>query len=60
MKQYREARAQQQSGENAEDKQERIKKGLAQLGLEGQNKSSGGDEKEEMMKKRKALFANIK
>jgi hypothetical protein len=38
------------------DKDERIKRGLQQLGLEGQKPSTEDD----VMKRRKALYANIK
>ena len=52
-------KAKQAQEENAEDKQQRIQKGLTQLGLEGA-KGAQGDSQEEIMNKRRALYANIK
>ena len=52
-------KAKQAQEESAEDKQQRIQKGLTQLGLEGA-KGTQGDSQEEIMNKRRALYANIK
>ena len=59
LKEYREARAKKSSQENAGDKDERIKRGLTQLGLESAKPSESGSQ-EDVMNKRRALFANIK